>query len=74
MVIAKNITTVEEIKYDKTSHSINLIQRWGSTMFDLNDMTILGVQDEVSEDLRDHLRRHGIKFYNGELFKSMVRV
>ena len=30
-----------------------------------------GSNDEVAEDLRDYLRRRGIKIYTGRVFKSI---
>jgi len=68
----KNITTVTFLKYDLTDNVINLGQdNTHKTYFFIGDKTIVGYQNDIAEDLRDHLRRHGIKFYNGKPFKSL---
>ena len=41
------------------------------TWFDCIVNRVVGHQDEVTEDLRDFLRRHGIRIYNGKPFKSL---
>lgn len=41
------------------------------TVFNCLDYRIYGQQDQVTEDLRDFLRRHGIRIYNGQPFKSL---
>ena len=41
------------------------------TIFNLKDRTMSGYEDNVSEDLRDYLRRCGIKIYTDKHFKSM---
>ena len=40
-------------------------------VFDTYDMTQKGESTPLSEDLRDYLRRHGIRIYNGQPFKSL---
>lgn len=42
-----------------------------NTWFDCNDYRVVGEQNELTEDLRDFLRRHGIRIYNGQPFKSL---
>lgn len=43
----------------------------GDTVFNLKRRSITGHQDNISEDLRDFLRRKGIKFFTGNPFISM---
>lgn len=42
-----------------------------NTWFDCNDYRVVGEENELTEDLRDFLRRHGIRIYNGQPFKSL---
>lgn len=41
------------------------------TVFDTLTYTVNGIENDISEDFRDYLRRHGIRIYNGKPFKSM---
>ena len=41
------------------------------TIFDIENRTISGHEDELSEDLRDYLRRRGVKIFTGKKFKSI---
>jgi acetyltransferase-like isoleucine patch superfamily enzyme len=41
------------------------------TIFNLDKKTIHGYEDEFSEDLRDYLRRRGIKIFTNKPFKSI---
>jgi acetyltransferase-like isoleucine patch superfamily enzyme len=41
------------------------------TIFDTNNYVMKGEENDISEDLRDYFRRHGIRIYNGKPFKSM---
>ena len=41
------------------------------TTFNIENRTISGHEDELSEDLRDYLRRRGIKIFTGKKFKSI---
>lgn len=43
----------------------------GRTAVNCLEYRIYGYQDEITEDLRDFLRRHGIRIYNGKPFKSL---
>ena len=42
-----------------------------TTVFNLGAMEMEGVVDELSEDLRDFLRRNCIRFYTKERFESI---
>ena len=41
------------------------------TIYNIIDKTMEGSDNIVAEDLRDYLRRRGIKIYNGKVFKSI---
>ena len=66
----KNITDVD-VEY--SNGSIILEQRDGEiwTNYYITEKKMVGSSDEVSEDLRDYLRREGIKIYTNEPFKSI---
>lgn len=40
-------------------------------VFDLGSRLVLGGEDDVSEDLRDHLRRHGVRIMTGRRFRAI---
>tara|TARA_R110002020_G_C16134473_1_gene761415 strand:- start:112 stop:915 length:804 start_codon:yes stop_codon:yes gene_type:complete len=50
---------------------IILMQGNDQTIYDVNKKTITGYQNNVSEDLRDYLRRSGIKIFTKNKFKSI---
>ena len=54
-----------------TDGRIILIQGDNQTIYDVNKKTISGYENNVSEDLRDYLRRRGIKIFTNKLFKSI---
>jgi len=66
-----------DINYDYNQENKILIIKQKSssgiedTIFDIGNKTISGYFNSVSEDLRDFLRRNGIKIYNGMRFKSI---
>ena len=41
------------------------------TIYNIEERTISGYTSDVSEDLRDYLRRRGIKIYTDRFFKSI---
>ena len=41
------------------------------TIFDCSRKTVVGSTNPYSEDLRDHLRRRGVKIYTEDFFKSL---
>ena len=41
------------------------------TIYNIIDKTMEGSSNKISEDLRDYLRRRGIKIYTGRVFKSI---
>jgi acetyltransferase-like isoleucine patch superfamily enzyme len=56
-------------KYD--DGKIILIQQDKETIYYMEERKIEGYTNDVSEDLRDYLRRRGIKIYTDRLFKSI---
>ena len=50
---------------------IILTQEDNNTTFNLTNKTITGFENKVSEDLRDYLRRRGIKIFTKNQFKSI---
>lgn len=62
----------KSISIDFVKNKINLITDFGDSIFDVVNKTCsLPPNDSIAEDLRDFLRRRGIKIYNGKKFKSM---
>lgn len=67
---------VGDVSFKKKERIIELVQVVDDvvpfeTYYDIEARTITGFQNNVSEDLRDFLRRRGIKFYTGKPFKSI---
>ena len=50
---------------------IILMQGDNQTIYDVNEKIIFGYENNVSEDLRDYLRRKGIKIFTDKPFKSI---
>ena len=50
---------------------IILIQNDNQTIYDVNEKIMYGYENDVSEDLRDFLRRRGIKIFTDKPFKSI---
>jgi len=71
---AKGIKGVKFLGYNPLKNRIELGLPESIIIYDLNDMKIYGEQNPITEDLRDFLRRNGIKFYTGKLFKSMPSI
>jgi acetyltransferase-like isoleucine patch superfamily enzyme len=61
----KYLASVDDSRY------ITLYQNGEKTVFDTKDKTVEGLTNDVSEDLRDYLRRRGIKIYTDNFFKSI---
>ena len=66
----KNIT---DVNVEYSNGCIILEQRDGKiwTNYYITEKKMVGSSDEVSEDLRDYLRRRGIKIYTDKPFKSI---
>jgi len=58
-----------EVEY--SNGCITLRQKINKTIFDINKRTIIGYNNDVVEDLRDYLRRRGIKIFTNKPFKSI---
>jgi acetyltransferase-like isoleucine patch superfamily enzyme len=71
LVPHKKIKSVSNVRYDIVSDVIELHQDTYITKYYINDRIIEGYNNDVSEDLRDYLRRRGIKYYTGNPFKSI---
>ena len=50
---------------------IILIQGDNQTIYDVNKKIMFGYENNISEDLRDYLRRRGIKIFTQNPFKSI---
>tara|TARA_B100002019_G_scaffold293177_1_gene319203 strand:+ start:1096 stop:1929 length:834 start_codon:yes stop_codon:yes gene_type:complete len=69
LCISKGITRNIEVWYE--NRKIFLNQNSLQTIYYLDDRKIEGHNNDVSEDLRDYLRRRGIKIYTDRFFKSI---
>ncbi len=69
LIKAKGVTRTIEISYK--NNEIVLNQGYEQTIYNIRDKTIEGETNNVSEDLRDYLRRRGIKIYADRFFKSI---
>ena len=49
-----------------------MIQGENITIYDMSNKSIKGYVNNVSEDLRDFLRRNGIKIFTDRFFSSMA--
>jgi acetyltransferase-like isoleucine patch superfamily enzyme len=67
----KNIKSVTDLKYNVDIDAIELHQNDNVTFYYIDKRVIEGYNDVVSEDLRDYLRRRGIKYFTGKPFKSI---
>ena len=65
----KGITRTIKIRYE--SEKIFLNQGYDETIYNIEERNIQGYMNDVVEDLRDYLRRRGIKIYTGKPFKSI---
>ena len=66
------IKGIDNVKTKYESGKIKLIQEENTTIYDIDNKTIKGYVNNVSEDLRDFLRRNGIKIYTDRFFSSMT--
>ena len=63
---------ISGIKTKYENGKIKLIQGEYVTIYDIGNKVIKGYTNNVSEDLRDFLRRNGIKIYTDRFFTSMT--
>lgn len=68
----KKLSVFKKISFDHRFDNQNLQLTMNEVTFDFNDMTISGDINEYHEDLRDFLRRRGMKFFTGKPFKSIT--
>ena len=66
---SKGVTRSVKVKYE--NKKIFLYQSNFETIYNVDDRTIEGYINDVSEDLRDYLRRRGIKIYTDRFFESI---
>tara|TARA_R110000851_G_scaffold1603_1_gene6224 strand:+ start:70 stop:912 length:843 start_codon:yes stop_codon:yes gene_type:complete len=62
---------IKDVKTKYANRKIFLIQGNFETIYNIESGTIKGYTNNVSEDLRDYLRRRGIKIYADRFFKSI---
>jgi len=60
-----------EVDIEINSDSLILKRVEGKTIFNIEKRTIEGYHDKISEDMRDYLRRRGIKIFTKNKFKSI---
>lgn len=70
LVPHKNITSVVGVEVS-VDLIVAVIQKDHTTFIDVEERSIRGNIDPVIEDLRDFMRRKGIKIYTGKPFKSL---
>ena len=66
---AKGITRTIKVRYEDSKIYLN--QSYQETIYNIVDKKMDGHVNDVSEDLRDYLRRRGIKIYADRFFKSI---
>ena len=69
LIHSKGVTRSVQVKYE--GGKIYLNQSNFKTIYDIEERTISGYTSDISEDLRDYLRRRGIKIYTDRFFKSI---
>jgi acetyltransferase-like isoleucine patch superfamily enzyme len=62
---------IKDVKTKYNDGKIILVQQNYETIYYIEERKIEGYINNVSEDLRDYLRRRGIKIYTDRLFKSI---
>ncbi len=70
----KGIVGVNCVNYNATTEMIELAQGselYQATYYDVRKKTMFGYINDVAEDLRDFLRRRGIKIFTNKPFKSI---
>ena len=70
-IFDKSKGVVRTIETSYKNNEIVLNQGYEQTIYNIIDKTIEGETNNVSEDLRDYLRRRGIKIYKDGFFKSI---
>ena len=70
-ILCEHKEITRTIKTEYKNGKIFLYQSNFETIYNIDDRTIEGHINDVSEDLRDYLRRRGIKIYTDRFFKSI---
>jgi len=65
----KGITRTIKIRYENGKIFLN--QGYDETIYNIEEREIKGYNNNISEDLRDYMRRRGIKIYTGDMFRSI---
>ena len=60
-----------DVSYNDSTYDITLKQSDGISTYNVINKTIIGYTNDLSEDLRDYLRRRGIKIFTNNGFKSI---
>jgi len=68
----KKLRDFKEINAEHNFDSESLILKTDKVSFNFNDMSVEGELTDTDEDLRDFLRRMGIKFFTGKPFRSII--
>jgi acetyltransferase-like isoleucine patch superfamily enzyme len=66
-----NMKKIKDVLTKYEDGKIYLNQGEHQTIYYMDERKIEGYNNNVSEDLRDYMRRRGIKIYTGELFRSI---
>jgi len=72
LVEYEKLKDFKSIDLEYTYNDILLLLKTETSTFNFNDMTIEGELTKEDEDLRDFLRRRGMKFFTGKPFKSIL--
>jgi acetyltransferase-like isoleucine patch superfamily enzyme len=63
---------IKDVKTKYENGKINLIQGKNNTIYDIDNRVMKGYTNNITEDLRDFLRRNGIKIYTNRFFSSIT--
>ena len=65
------IKGIRDVRITYNNGKIFLYQEDNESIYNIDNKEMLGHINDVSEDLRDYLRRRGIKIYADRFFKSI---
>lgn len=63
-----------QCKFELKGLKLSLTWKGEVSKFDFESYAMAGDQNAVAEDLRDFLRRYGIRFFNGHPFRSILPI
>ena len=66
-----DIKKIKDVLVKYENRKIYLIQKQNQTIYDIEERKIEGFMNDVAEDLRDYMRRRGIKIYTDNGFRSI---